>query len=199
MSVETWIYNNKFFKNTIKLEAASAIQFVRIVLKNYEARSIVDIGCGAGLYLREFAKQGITDLLGIDGAPAAQTEFLLTKNKIVIFDLSQEYQFNKKYDLALCLEVAEHLPAQNADTLIKTITKSADEIIFTAATPGQGPRSIGHLNEQAHQYWIKKFQDQGFSYLPNRSKKMRKELKENNVIWWLVNNLMLFRKDLFKR
>lgn len=197
MSVETWIYNSRFFKNTIKLEAASAVQFVKIVLKYYQPQSIVDIGCGTGLYLREFANQGITDFLGIDGAPAAQTEFLLVKNKIVIFDLSQEYQFSKKYDLALCLEVAEHLPAQNADTLIKTITKSADEIIFTAATPGQGPRSIGHLNEQTHQYWIKKFQDQGFSHLPDRSKKMRKELKANNVIWWLVDNLMLFKKKSF--
>lgn len=195
MPVETNIYDNKFFQNTIKLEVESAASFVDVVLKYYAPRSLVDIGCGAGVYLKEFSKRGLKDLLGLDGSPAAREEFLLDKNKLVIFDLAKKYTFNKKYDLGLCLEVAEHLRAEDADTLVETIAAASDNLIFTAAVPGQGPRSIGHINEQPPEYWLKKFENNGFSYLKERTAEMKKELAAGGVVWWLVNNLMIFRKN----
>lgn len=194
MPIETNIYNNKFFKNTIKYEADSAAEFVKVVLKYYSPKSIVDIGCGVGIYLKEFNKKGIENLLGIDGSPAARDEFLLSSDKLIIFDLAKKYKFEKKYDLALCLEVAEHLRAEDADVLVETIIDSANDIIFSAAVPGQGPRSIGHINEQPPEYWIKKFEDKKYNYLEEQTKEMRRELKENGVVWWIVNNLMVFVK-----
>jgi 2-polyprenyl-3-methyl-5-hydroxy-6-metoxy-1,4-benzoquinol methylase len=165
MPVETNIYNNKFFKNTIKYEANSAAEFVGVVLKYYNPKSIVDIGCGVGIYLEEFNKKGIEDLLGVDGSPAAQDEFLLRPEKLIIFDLAKKYKFEEKYNFALCLEVAEHLREEDADVLVETIIDSANDIIFSAAVPGQGPRSIGHINEQPPEYWIKKFADRKYDYL----------------------------------
>src|SRR5680860_51333 len=126
MAVEKHIYDKKFFQNTIKLEAESAARFVDIVLKYYTPTSVVDIGCGAGMYLQEFQRRGIKDILGIDGSPAAADEFLLAQDKLIIFDLAKKYKFVKKYDLSLCLEVAEHLPESEADTLVETIISSSD-------------------------------------------------------------------------
>ena len=194
MAVETHIYDSRFFKNTIILEADSASRFVDVVLKYYSPGSIADIGCGAGIYLKEFGKRGIKRLLGIDGSPAAGEEFLLDKKRLIIFDLAEKYEFKKKYDLCLCLEVAEHLGEEDADTLVETLATASDNIIFTAAIPGQGPRSIGHINEQPHEYWIEKFKQKGFSYLESRTEEMRKEMKEKMVVWWIVNNLMVFNK-----
>ncbi|MFA5131515.1 MAG: class I SAM-dependent methyltransferase [Patescibacteria group bacterium] len=194
MAVETHIYDRKFFQNTIKLEAKSAAQFVDIILKYYSPASVVDIGCGAGLYLQEFQRRGIKDILGLDGSPAAAAEFLLEKDKLIIFDLAKKYKFAKKYDLSLCLEVAEHLPEADADTLVETIINAADNIIFTAAVLGQGPRSIGHINEQPHSYWIEKFREKGFRYLEARTEEMKKIMGAQGVVWWLVNNLMIFEK-----
>jgi cyclopropane fatty-acyl-phospholipid synthase-like methyltransferase len=195
MPVETHIYDARFFKNTIEFEAASAAQFVAVVLEYYQPQSVVDIGCGAGVYLREFFQKGIEDLLGIDGSPAASQEFLLSLDKLVIFDLAQTYKFKRKFDLALCLEVAEHLRKEDADTLISTVTAAADDIIFTAAVVGQGPRSIGHINEQPHSYWIEKFASRGFFYLSDQTEEMKGEMKVRGVVWWLVNNLMIFKKN----
>lgn len=195
MAVETHIYDNNFFKNTIKLETDSASRFVDIILNYYHPQNIVDIGCGAGIYLNEFNRRGIPDLLGVDGAPAAQEEFLLGKDKLIIFDLSEHCRFSKKYDLCLCLEVAEHLEESAADTLLKTLTESSDNIIFSAAVPGQGPRSIGHINEQPHGYWIEKFKRLGFTYLQSQTEKMREEMGTGEVVWWIVNNLMIFVKN----
>ena len=88
MPVESHIYNDNFFHNTIKLEADSAKAFVDIVLENFSPKSIVDIGCGAGIYLLEFEKRGIKDLWGVDGSPYAKNTFLLSKEKLEIFDLA---------------------------------------------------------------------------------------------------------------
>jgi hypothetical protein len=196
MPVEIHIYDNRFFQNTIKLEADSAAGFVTVILKYYQPASLVDIGCGAGIYLREFQKSGVKELLGLDGSPAAREEFLLAESQLIIFDLAKKYNFKKKYDLGLCLEVAEHLRPEDADTLVGTIIAASDNIIFTAAVPGQGPRSIGHINEQPHQYWIDKFAARGFSYLEAQTEAMRRELAEKGVVWWIVNNLMVFKKRL---
>lgn len=195
MSVESNIYDKRFFENTINLETDSATDFVDVVLKYYSPKSIVDIGCGAGIYLREFEKKGISDLLGLDGAPAAVGTFLLDKSRLIIFDLSEKYSFEKKYDLCLCLEVAEHLREEDADILINTIIGASDKIIFTAAVPGQGPRSIGHINEQPHEYWIRKFEKKGYLYNEARTKEMRQEMADKEVVWWIVNNLMIFERS----
>ncbi len=192
MVVETHIYNKRFFDNTLKLEGDSSKAVVEILLKYFNVKSVIDIGCGSGIYLKEFLNKGI-DILGYDGAPAA-LENSLVGDKIKIHDLCKPLDLNRKFDLCLCIEVAEHLPKKFADVLIQTLINSADLIIFTAATPGQGPRSIGHINEQPHLYWIKKFEKNNFYLQEELTKKIKKEMKEQNVVWWIVKNLMIFKK-----
>jgi len=191
MAVETYIYDRKFFKNTIKLEKSSAKPAVSILIKHFKPKSVIDIGCGAGIYLKEFASQGVK-IIGYDGSPAARKESLV-KNKIKIHDLCQPLAIKKQFDLCLCIEVAEHLNKKYSQTLINTLTQLSSLIIFTAATPGQGPRSIGHINEQPHEYWIKKFKAKNFSPDKKLTAKIKREMKEENVVWWIVKNLMVFR------
>ena len=195
MAVETHIYDRQFFQNTIKFEAQSADAFVGIVLRHFNFSSLVDVGCGAGIYLQAFKKQGIRDLLGLDGSPWVREEFLLNKDNLVIFDLCKPYPFGRRHDLALCLEVAEHLPETAADTLVDAVVGAADTVLFSAAIPGQGPRSIGHINEQPHKYWLDKFRKRGFIFQKELTEQLRLELKEAGVVWWIVNNLLiLFKK-----
>ncbi|MBN2854200.1 class I SAM-dependent methyltransferase [Patescibacteria group bacterium] len=194
MPVESHIYDDNFFHNTIKFEADSAKAFVDIILEYFSPESIIDIGCGAGIYLFEFEKRGVKDVFGIDGSEHAKNSFLLSQDKLEIFDLAKEYQTEKKFDLCLCVEVAEHLREEDADTLVNTIIESSDLVIFTAAVPGQGPRSIGHINEQPHEYWIKKFSQNNYSFLDDLTKEMRLKMQEQKVVWWIVSNLMIFKK-----
>lgn len=196
MPVEEHIYNDKFFENTIKLEADSAANFVKIILQHYSPKSLIDIGCGAGIYLKEFESRGINNLLGLDGSTSAGNKFLVDRTKLIIHDLAQPISFDNRFDLCLCLEVAEHLRPEDADGLIRTLTDASDQIVFTAATPGQGPRSIGHINEQPHEYWIDRFKAFGYEYNQQLSEIMRKEMELDGVVWWIVNNLMLFSKKL---
>jgi len=193
MAVETNIYDRRFFKNTIALESSSAKAVVNILIKHFHPKSVIDIGCGPGIYLKEFASKSVK-VIGYDGSPAAKKESGVAK-KIKIHDLCQPLPLKKQFDLCLCFEVAEHLPASCAPTLINTLTKASPLIVFTAATPGQGPRSIGHINEQPQAYWIKKFRAKNFQLNRKLTAKIRKEMKAKKVVWWITKNLMIFKKS----
>ena len=192
MPVEYHIYDNKFFRNTVKLEADSAQAVVDTLMKYFKPKSVIDIGCGCGIYLKQFQELGV-DIIGYDGSPAALTESLVG-DKIKIFDLAQPLVLDRQFDLVLCLEVAEHLEEKFADTLVDTLAKLGNTIIFTAAIPGQGPRSIGHINEQLPEYWINKFQERDFSLQEKLTSDIKQEMKESQVVWWIVQNLMVFKK-----
>jgi 2-polyprenyl-3-methyl-5-hydroxy-6-metoxy-1,4-benzoquinol methylase len=193
MAVEYRIYDQKFFQNTLKLEADSAVAAVAVFYEQFKPKSVIDIGCGCGIYLKYFAERGV-EIIGYDGSPAALKESLVG-DKIKIFDLARPLRLEKKFDLALCLEVAEHLEEKDADTLVETLINLSNTIIFTAAVPGQGPRSIGHINEQWPEYWIAKFVSKGFTFQEKLTARLKEKLKDKNVVWWLTQNLMIFSRQ----
>ena len=176
MAVEYHIYDQNFFRNTIKFEAASAANVAHILYQHYHPKSIIDVGCGCGIYLQEFQKLEV-EIAGYDGSPDAIRESLVG-DKIKLFDLAEPLKLNQKFDLALCAEVAEHLEEKNADTLVDSLVGLSNDIVFTAAVLGQGPRSIGHINEQLPEYWIEKFQRRGFVLQVELANAIKKEMKE---------------------
>ncbi|MFA5000533.1 MAG: class I SAM-dependent methyltransferase [Patescibacteria group bacterium] len=193
MAVEYHIYDQKFFQNTLKLEADSASAAVAVFYEQFKPKSVIDIGCGCGIYLKHFVERGV-EIVGYDGSPAALKESLVG-DKIKMFDLAKPLRLKKKFDLALCLEVAEHLEEKDADTLVETLTNLSETIIFTAAVPGQGPRSIGHINEQWPEYWIAKFAVKDFVFQKELTARLKAKLKNKNVVWWLTQNLMIFSRQ----
>lgn len=193
MAVDTNIYDARFFENIIKLESQRAREVVGILIKYFHPESVIDIGCGPGIYLKEFILKGV-EILGYDGSPAA-AEKSLVGDKIKLHDLCQPLKLDRRFDLCLCIEVAEHLPFNCAKNLINILINLSSIIVFTAATPGQGPKSMGHINEQPHEFWIDLFQKKQFIYQKKLSEKIRKEMGLKNVVWWIVKNLMIFKND----
>lgn len=192
MAVNIKIYDQKFFNNTLRLENSSVKAFADILIEHFAPKSVVDIGCGIGLYLAEFKINNI-EIFGCDGAPAAISGSLIA-DKIKLHDLCQPLKLNHQFDLCLCLEVAEHLEPTSGQTLINTLTNLAKTIIFTAATPGQGPKSIGHINEQPPAYWHKLFEQKNFILNKKLTEKIKREMGEAKIVWWLTKNLMIFEK-----
>ena len=60
-----------------------------------------------------------------------------------------------RYDLAISLEVAEHLPSERSEGFVGMLTELADRVLFSAAVPHQG--GMNHINEQWQDYWVKLF------------------------------------------
>ncbi len=135
-----------------------------ILYKLVQPENVVDVGCGVGTFLYAFKKLGVKEVLGLDGEWADKS--LLAKylkpNEYKSTDLSQFIILNKKFDLALCLEVAEHIDEEYADNLIKTLVNASNIIVFSAASPYQMGQH--HVNEQWPEYWINKFLQYDFHF-----------------------------------
>ena len=130
--------------------SATAEVVVPILVRTY--RSVLDLGCNQGCWVKEFKRLG-AEAIGVDGpGMGAKIEH----------DLTIPLDLKRKFDLVLCLEVAQHLPEDKADVLVDTAIRHASKaVIWSAATPGQG--GYRHLNEQEHEYWVNKFIERGWT------------------------------------
>jgi SAM-dependent methyltransferase len=154
-------------------------------------KSILDIGCGIGTWLKVAKELGVLDVVGIDGDYVDRSLLLqnLKEEEFLATDLSFPFQLDRQFDLVICLEVAEHLKESSADTLITSLTCHSDAILFSAAIPFQGGQN--HLNEQPPQYWIEKFEQHGYQvYDPIRP--LVWDSPEVDV--WYKQNMFLFSK-----
>lgn len=61
-------------------------------------------------------------------------------------DLSQPFQLAEFFDLAICLEVAEHLPKQSAPGFIQSLVRLAPVVLFSAAIQLQAARFTSTSN-----------------------------------------------------
>jgi SAM-dependent methyltransferase len=169
----------------------SAYSFIPILLKYINLpNSVIDIGCGTGTWLNALKNFGVKDIKGINGNYIENSLLEINVNELVYHDLNLPYLDKKKYDLAICLEVAEHLQSESSDILVKTLCKLSDTILFSAALPFQGGQN--HLNEQPIKYWIDLFNRNGFIFKDY----FRSTIWDNeNIEWWYRQNTFLIIKD----
>src|SRR5690606_34721344 len=83
---------------------------VPIILDQIKVDSLIDVGCGTGTWLTVFEKNGVTDYLGIDGDYVDRTKLYIDPDRFQAYDLREEFDLKRKFDLAICLEVGEPLP-----------------------------------------------------------------------------------------
>lgn len=138
----------------------TSIICVPYLIDVYKPKSVLDLGCNIGCWLYSFEQYGLTDFIGVDGDNMIES-LLVDRKKFIAHDLTQELNLNRKFDLVLCLEVAEHLDDKFSDIIVDTVVNHSDIVIWSAATKGQG--GFNHVNEQSHEYWIDKFASKGYS------------------------------------
>jgi hypothetical protein len=128
------------------------------ILEGRSVCSLLDVGCGPGTWVTASLRAGVPDVVAMDGiAPFA------TLPPPAIFiqqDLTVVWDLNRIFDLAICLEVAEHLEASSARALVKSLCAHSDCIAFSAAIPGQPGQH--HVNCQWPEYWQQLFNQFGF-------------------------------------
>ena len=153
-------YNQTFYERQRHLSLSSARVMVPLVMELMPVSSVVDVGCGLGTWLSVFQESGVTDLLGLDGPHVDLQSLLISPQHFRPLDLSCEFALERRFDLAVSLEVAEHLPKASAASFIASITKLAPVVLFSAAAPFQG--GTNHLNEQWPGFWAAHFDRNAF-------------------------------------
>jgi len=156
----TSIYNKEFYDSQYDASKRSASVVLPIVVDLLQPKSIVDIGCGLGAWLAIAREVGITDVLGIDGEYVDRQTLQIPEECFVSMDFSNPSTIENQFDLAISLEVAEHIPKESAVALVDFTTSLAPVVLFAAAVPGQG--GAGHVNEQWPDYWCKHFAVRGY-------------------------------------
>lgn len=166
----------------------SATKCLRVVRGFMNFDSVIDFGCGIGAWLEAAHTLGATRLVGIEGEWIRNTDTLIDKDLIRIADLATMPPFfAKDFDLAISIEVAEHLPETCADNFVNAITSSSSRVLFSAAIPKQG--GIGHVNEQPLLYWVEKFWAR--RYVPLEP--IRPFIQNEKAIYpWLRQNIVMF-------
>ncbi len=185
-------YTDSFYSAREGGSLQSARVVVPLVAGLVQPRSVVDIGCGLGTWLKAFVEHGITDCLGLDGDYVDRSKLLIPAEKYRAADLAKPLELGRTFDLAVCLEVAEHLPPRHAIQLIRSLTALAPCVLFSAAAPGQG--GTQHVNEQWPSYWRKMFSSVGYSRLDP----IRPQIWRNrSVDWWYRQNIYLYCKSSY--
>ena len=156
-------YDAAFYANQKEGSRASAEIVLAAVLPLIGgARSAIDIGCGAGGWLKTFAEMTPgADIYGVDHPAAPKSEMFIDPAQFEGRDLSAPFDLGRKFDLAMSLEVAEHISPEKADVFLDNLARHADVVLFSAAIPRQG--GTGHVNEQWPDYWAAKMAARGFA------------------------------------
>lgn len=187
LSEYDWLQNE-----IIKHESEQAAALGKLLLDVFNPQSVVDVGCGPGIYLLPF-KDAKRYVIGIDGAPGAGKS--LAPFEFVLHDLRNPYFTPKYFDLAVCIEVAEHLQPEHAPTLVATVTRLAPLVFWSAARPGQGGE--GHWNEKDVAYWEQLFRAEGFFLAQNATRRVHQTIDTDPVYdhcHWLRWNTAIFRR-----
>lgn len=153
------------------------------VLKEKNIRTLLDLGCGNGLYAKYFEEHGIA-VECCDGNPIT---FDITQGKCFVENLAQHVNFKKTYNCVLSLEVGEHLPKEYEEIFIDNVVRHSENfIILSWALPHQGGH--GHFNEQTNEYIAEKFAAHGFS----RDTELEERLRASAFWWWFKHTIMVF-------
>lgn len=187
------VYDRQFFARQVPWRGEYDV-IADTLVRHLRFSTVLDLGCGSGFLIARLALHGKA-VTGVDGSRSAHI-FAAdeVRKNILIRDLRLPLDLGR-YDLVMCTEVAEHLPAAYAGALVDSICRNAGSwVFFTAAQPGQGGH--GHVNEQPHGYWIGKFLQRGYSLDEPRTTAFRRDLSRSvRVIRWFTHNALLFRID----
>lgn len=189
----TTLYERSFFE--MHLPWRGEYDVIANRLSHYlDFSSVLDMGCGNGFLIARLAQLG-KEVAGIDGSihvlDWAPQDLI---PNIRIADLTRPLRLGR-FDLVICVEVAEHLDAQFADTLVDNICENSGGLVFfSAATAGQG--GFYHVNEQPHDYWITRFRKRHFEVDHQVTQNLREDLSGAiNTMWWFARNVLVLRRN----
>lgn len=187
-------YTEAFYKQFRDGARRSAEVIVPLVLQLIPVRSVLDVGCGDGSWLSVFLNLGVEDVFGIDGDYVARDILQIPQNRFHAVDLTKPFSLGRIFDLAMSLEVAEHLPADCAAGFVERLIHHAPLVLFSAAIPMQG--GTNHINEQWPDQWAALFREHG--YLPVDC--IRKRVWRNDSVecWYAQNTLLFVQSNLLE-
>ena len=183
-------YTPEYYADLHRASINSARQILPIVLDVLAPTSVVDVGCGTGPWLGVAIELGVEDVLGVDGEWIDVNALSFPQERFLARDLREPLHLGRRFDLALSLEVAEHLPEAAAEVLVQSLVSLAPAVLFSAAIPMQG--GVDHVNEQWQSYWAARFAEHGYRPVDLAR---RRVWGDSRVAPYYAQNVLLYSHD----
>ncbi|MGE0715761.1 MAG: methyltransferase domain-containing protein [Alphaproteobacteria bacterium] len=180
---------DRAFHDEIGIDAASSAKVVVPLVLDLlgPVSAVIDVGCSRGVWLAEYRAAGVGRCIGLDGDYVARDQLLIPPHDFLAADLGQRFVVKAPFDLAMSLEVAEHLPKERAMSFVGDLVALAPIVLFSAAVPGQ--LGAGHVNETWPDTWVARFRAHGYEVIDA----LRSTIwTDRRVAWWYRQNLLLF-------
>lgn len=183
------LYTPAFYDAIEDGAATSAAAVSHVLCSLVGPATVLDVGCGRGVWLAAFANRGC-GVFGVDGPWVDTASLDIPVECFRRHDLTQPLDTGRRFDLVVCLEVAEHLPGESAETLVDTLARHGDVIAFSAA--GCGDPGVHHVNCRPAGYWAELFEARGYRAYDA----VRPEIAHDSWVEpWYRSNLFLYVKD----
>jgi len=184
-------YGNEFFAYQQIGSLASARSVAPIVLRHLKPASILDVGCGAGAWVAAYVEAGAAHVTAVDGDYVRAEQLLFDPSRFRAVDVARPFRLGRSFDMAQCLEVAEHLHPRASETLVDNLVSHAPIVVFSAAPPGQGGEN--HINERPYGFWRDLFHQRGYSLFDFIRPQIR--FRPRVEPWYRYNMLVFARHD----
>jgi SAM-dependent methyltransferase len=153
-------YDPAFYGRHRDGSASSARAILPRVAEWVAPRSVVDVGCGLGSWLAAWGELGVADVVGVEGGHLPEDGLAVPRERVLVRDLEQPFDLGRTFDLAMSLEVAEHLRPASAEGFVASLAALAPVVLFSAAIPFQG--GTGHRTERWPAWWAERFAALGY-------------------------------------
>lgn len=181
-------YKAEYFMGIAAGAESSAAVVAPLLIHLINPSSVLDVGCGTGAWLSAFHHHGVLDIVGVDGYASDAGVLTLAPSQFSHHDLSKPLRLGRSFDLAICLEVGEHLPSECAPILVESLCRHSSVVAFSAAIPHQG--GVGHVNEQWQSYWASIFAHHAYQPLDAIRPKI---WNDSRVESYYRQNLLIYR------
>lgn len=161
------------------------------LLNRLAFESAIDVGCGNGFLLERFHAAG-KSIAGVDISPdVSQLIGKRLNGAIRVADFGAAVG---SFDLACCVEVAEHIAPDRSLSLVETLARVARSWIYFSAAP-EGQAGRGHINCRPHSDWLEWFEVRGWHLETERTEELREHLTKLQLAPWLRSNSFLFKAN----
>ncbi len=181
-------YSAAFYRRQQAGSRRSAKAVLPLVFQAVKPQSVVDVGCGVGTWLGTARELGAVRLAGYEGSWVKSAGY---DSSIEIREANLEHPLpvDEQFDLAICMEVAEHISPARSAGLVDDLTALAPNVLFGAAIPGQG--GTGHVNEKWQSEWAELFARKGYGA---RDIVRPKVWWKGGVEFWYRQNAILYSR-----
>jgi SAM-dependent methyltransferase len=186
------IYDTQYFQFVEQTTGQSAHTIANSIVHSFHPSSVVDVGCGTGVLLECLQAQGV-QVKGLEYAEAALKFCQMRGLDVIKFNVESDQPPREigNADVVVSMEVGQQLRENSTDRYVDLLCHTADIVIFSSGTPGQGDRDP--RNEKPHQYWIEKFEKRGYQFEEALSLKWRKEWEAQTTAPWFYRNVLIFK------